>query len=532
MFLSVLIPIYNLDFERKRNLEFIYNRLISHYNESEIEIILGIQDPIIDEYYHRFDRAILRNYNYNNQDFNKSYIFNKCIEDGINGEFLLFLDADIYFPFKKLRSQLNRNHSVIRPFYQCIYLDDKTTESFLYKGNAVADKDSKRLSATGGGCIILNKNILSDIKMDENFYGWGWEDIDLGNQLSKKYEIYILYQDAVHLYHDPCQANQNNYTYYNNKYKYSHKPYNKTLKSDIEIILTYFSPCNYQKPKKNTYKCIESLASTNTPITLVEVVLPGADPLVLSKDINHIQFPGDEYNILFLKENLFNIGIKHTNNKKILFLDSDILFDDIDFITKSSEMLDEYDVIQPFEHCLWMCEDRTPLLDHNFSQSVVKPMSLNHYINGYKHHPGFAWGATRDFMTASGGFYDQAVLGAGDFLFAYAIANNDDLFRHYQNYLLNTNQTEVYTKEYIQYKNTIKNYKPLIGYLKNCTCYHMYHGSRANREYQNRNKKYLSCNIKDNKPDIYYDNNGLLKWRDIESAKKLLEYFKNRKEDD
>lgn len=531
MLFTVLIPIYQPDIDRKRNLEFIYNRLIDHYSEDEIEIIFGIQDIILDEYYLKFDRAIIKHYrSLNRNSFNKSIIFNSCINEGINGQFLVFLDSDIYFPFQKLKDQLDNMDLVIRPFSECIFLDEVTTNEFVNNKKAIAAKELKRISATGGGCIILNRNILSNIRMDENFVGWGWEDIDLGNMLSKKFEIKVLNQHAVHLYHKSASINRDNQKYYNYKYKYIHKPYNLNTKKDIEIIISYFSPCDYKKPRVNLYKTLDSLANTECQITVVEAVLPNSTPLNISDRINHIQLEANAKNILFLKENLYNIGIKNTNKKKILFLDADLLFDNINFIDDSSCLLDEYDIIQPFDLCVWMDENYVPLLDHNYRHSIAKAMFHNKHIDGINHHPGFAWGMTRKFLESCQGFYDKVPIGAGDSAFSYAISNNDDYFSNIIKCFDNIHQFFIYTNSFKQYKNRIKKYNPKIGYLHNCICYHMYHGSRKNRDYVDRSKKYLPCLVNDEYPITY--NNGLLEWIDENNAIKCLEYFKSRLEDD
>lgn len=531
MLFTVLIPVFRLDNNRKRNLEFIYNRLISHYNESEIEIILGIQDPIIDEYYHRFDRVILKNYNYNDQDFNKSYIFNRCVEEGINGEYLVFLDGDIYLPFHKLREDLfDKRYEVIKPFSDCVFLDQETTDSFLSNKKAVASKDLKRISATGACCIILNKNILSSIRMDENFTGWGWEDIDFANQLTSRFHVDGFGYQAVHLYHEPCSVNYNNKLYYNNKYKYKHQPYNKRTKKDIGIIISYFSPCNFKKPRENLLYMLDKLESSKCPVTLVEAVMPNSEPLVLPEWINHHQIKVNDRSYLFMKENLYNIGIKKTKYKKMLFLDSDILFDNPNFVDDSSRLLDTYDIIQPFESSVWLDKDMVPLLDYNFKHSFAKAIVEEKSINATHYHPGFAWGMTRNFLDRVGGLYDQHPAGGSDLAFGFAV-HPDNPSRGLVQHWLNTNQLWINTNKYTSYRELVSNFNPKVGYLKGCICRHLYHGTKEKRNYIERNKLYLPELINNDYP-LRYNKDGILEWINKEHSLKCLEYFQNRDEDE
>lgn len=543
MLLTVLIPIYQLDSDRKRNLEFIYNRLISHYSYDEIEIIFGIQDTIIDDYYSIFDRAQIRHYPFvESSVFNKSRIFNRCCDDGFDGKFLVFLDADIYLPFQQLRDKLSDNQEIIRPFNHCIFLDEETTQIFINEKRAVASKDFKRISATGACCIIINSVIINrdHIRMDEKFYGWGWEDIDFANTLTKKYNLEIFFNDAIHLYHKPSDINYKNYSYYKTKYKYTHNEYNKSIKQDIGIIISYFSPCNYKKPRENLYKMIDSIRNVNCPITIVEGIMPDSDRLKIEKSehINHIQINLNRRSTLFLKENLYNIGIQNTNYSKMLFLDSDLYFDHPDFIDECSILLDNCDVIQPYEHCIWMDNSNIPLLDYNFKQSILKAMTnkQNINLNCLIHHPGFAWGFTRNFANYTGGFYDRHPVGGGDVALAYALCPEnqneaDDKFLLILRNWLNTNQLFYTTDSYICYKKIVQNFKPKIGYLKNCTIYHMYHGQQSNRDYVERNKKYLP-NLINNEYPLIYNNDGILEWIKEEDAIKCMEYFNSRLEDD
>jgi hypothetical protein len=531
MLLTVLIPVFRLDNDRKRNLEFIYNRLISHYNESEIEIVLGIQDSSIDEYYHKFDRAVLKHYNYNGKDFNKSYIFNRCIEEGTSGKYLVFLDGDVYLPFHKFREELfNKRYEVVKPFFECVFLDKETTHTFIYEKKAVADKNLKRITATGACCIILNKDILSSVRMDENFVGWGWEDIDFANQLSSKFHIEAFGHQAVHLYHEPSSANYNNKIYYNSKYKYTHKPYNKCVKKDIGVILSYFSPCNFKKPRENLLYMLDKLESAKCPTTLVEAVMPDSEPLVLPKWIKHHQIKVTNKSYLFMKENLYNIGIEKTQYSKILFLDSDILFDNPNFIDDSSRLLDNYDVIQPFESSLWLDKEMVPLLDYNFKRSFAKGVVEQQSINAIHYHPGFSWGVTRHFLNSVGGLYDHHPVGGSDLAFAFAVHPENPskgLVQHW----LNTNQLWIHTNQYTSYREKVSNFKPRVGYLEGCVCRHLYHGTQAKRNYIDRNKQYLPDLI-DNDYPLVYNKDGVLEWINTEHSLRCLEYFKNRDEDE
>jgi hypothetical protein len=195
-------------------------------------------------------------------------------------------------------------------------------------------------------------------------------------------------------------------------------------------------------------------------------------------------------------------------------------------------LLDEYDVIQPFDICIWMDKNNLPLSGYTYKHSMCKGIGLKKIINGVSYHPGFAWGLTRKFIDSCGGFYDQHPVGGGDMAFNYAICPvSHNGFINTLKYWMNTNNIFYETKAYRSYRDRVQSFNPKIGYLKDCVCYHMYHGSQNDRNYNNRSKEYLPALINNNYP-IKYTETGILEWINKIDAIKCLQYFQNRKEDD
>jgi len=217
--LTVIVPIYKLDNERKRNLYFIYERLSS----LNFKLIFGIQitknDNFNFDYFNKFNANIefLEKYDY----FNKSFIFNSCLEL-VDTKFVLLLDADVYFNFSETIKQIDENDEIIKPFSECSYLTEELTKDFILKKSVEITPDLKKISALGGGAIIIRTDIIKEKKLyfDENFNGWGWEDIDFGDLIRFNcLKIKTLEQIAVHLYHKPSVVSNINFNYYNQKDK-------------------------------------------------------------------------------------------------------------------------------------------------------------------------------------------------------------------------------------------------------------------------------------------------------------------------
>jgi hypothetical protein len=236
--IDTLIPIFNLTPLRRRNLEFIYQRLV----DAGGDIIFGIQDQHPDlDYYSKFDKAKLvfcKSPSYNL--FNKGRIFNFCSKQ-VNTKFFLFLDADIYISLNRIL--IREDDEVVKPFSQCVYLDQEKTLEFLEKRNTHVDEKYTRVSCLGGGAVIIKTEFaLSQPLFDEKFLGWGWEDMDFGDLLRARFKIRTIRQPAVHLYHEPSPPNNENSAYYCKK----EKPKSKIVhffhfKLSNEVFISYLS---------------------------------------------------------------------------------------------------------------------------------------------------------------------------------------------------------------------------------------------------------------------------------------------------
>ena len=226
--ITIIIPVYNLNDSRKRNLEFIYSRLKEQLPNSKI--IISVQSSFHDdEYYEKFEEVIYFKNNLNT--FNKSALINYSLKNiNIKSDFVMLLDGDVYFKFKSLEDQIPilYDEKVIKPFSECVYLPESNTLEFIEKRKINLIGGFKKISALGGGAIILKSSLIKDssVRYDENFSGWGWEDIDFGDSIRSKFSIKTLQQPAVHLYHPvSIESPSNNYTYYKNK----NKPKNKIV---------------------------------------------------------------------------------------------------------------------------------------------------------------------------------------------------------------------------------------------------------------------------------------------------------------
>lgn len=280
---------------------------------------------------------------------------------------------------------------------------------------------------------------------------------------------------------------------------------------DMAIGLVMFNPAKSKKLIENYYEMIQQFEKYSLPFFTLELVYEDRSPEI--PEAYHISGKS----VMFHKENLCRILETMIPRKftKLAFLDADIIFDDQEWYWKLSKALDSYDVVQPFETCFWLDEDKKIMLER---ESVLK---LKSNLWDSRYHPGFAWGFRREWYNKIG-FFDYAVTGSGDTLsvIKWLDKHVSPKFQSLPVPLLRKYNTFCPPED-----------RPLISFLPG-SLRHLYHGSRENRQYTERHK---ILNLQEDIMDLVFVNSrGLLEWNAEyqELSKKMLEYFISRNDDD
>jgi hypothetical protein len=271
-----------------------------------------------------------------------------------------------------------------------------------------------------------------------------------------------------------------------------------------------FNPAQTKRMIMNYFYVRNLYQQQGLPVFTLELVYPGRNPEI--PDAFHVS--SESY--LFHKENLFRILESKIPScyKKLAFLDADIYFQDKTWYQKTSALLNSHDVVQPFERANW--------LDLTYKKTMLtrKTVVLNKKpMWDFAFHPGFAWCMRRRWYQEVG-FFDYAISGSGDTLSTAAWL--DKRFpEKFQSLPLPL------VKRYLEF---LKKPKPTITYLENVDIYHLYHGSRENRQYAERHKM---LNIKGEIEEYIQKNKeGAWEWKDKEKWNPMyLDYFKKREDD-
>jgi hypothetical protein len=297
------------------------------------------------------------------------------------------------------------------------------------------------------------------------------------------------------------------------------------MKDDVGVVVAYYSPCGYSLPEQHLLRTLNDLAVARTQSCFIQVCRHDQKPISLRAGVGCITesvFYSDH--AVFWKENLWNIAASMLPHDKLVFIDSDVVFHTPGWIHEASRLLDEYDVIQPFEDGVY--------LDKEGGASVYRKSSAMALATGVepvadKYHPGFAWCMTRRAFDAMGGFYDRNPVGGGDVGFAYALdqrwADTDLPTKIPQDLAFwSSNSYQAYRQR--GFAAGLK-----VGYIPGLTVSHQWHGDLENRQYVTR-ASYLPEMV-DGEYPLHYRYDGLIEWDKIEDSNRLREYFVSRRED-
>ena len=280
---------------------------------------------------------------------------------------------------------------------------------------------------------------------------------------------------------------------------------------DTAVCLCYFSAVGYKRPRTNFMKVRSMLLKAEIPTFTAECIIGKTCQLIPNPTL---LVRSDS--ALFYKERLFNLLEPRIPRqyKKLIFMDSDIIFDDPEWVDKISLALKTYAVIQPFT--------KVVLTDQNLDTieefpSCIKLFKDTGKING---HPGFCWAIVRSHFNSIGGFFDKAIIGSGDSMFANSLMKMKVAFTY--NFIY---------ADYLKWRLKISGLPVSFHYL-DMTIYHLYHGDTKARQYTSRHKIPQLNAIQIWDQAVYKNKDGMYELRNRAVNNIFLNYFISRKEDD
>lgn len=210
--------------------------------------------------------------------------------------------------------------------------------------------------------------------------------------------------------------------------------------------------------------------------------------------------------LLWHKESLLNNLVRDLPDyyKYVFWVDADVIFTNLNWLTESVEQLQTCSILQPFEYCVHLERNKlrpdfaverwrpTVNIPAQRYKNLWKSFCANHVIDGIsgdlnydRHgHVGFAWGARREVLERCP-LYDKALIGGSDHILAHAAAGQIPHNCISKSFTENLDEVLEWSKQF--YKATCGE----IGYVPG-DLYHIWHGDIANRQYLQRIKDFTA----------------------------------------
>ena len=238
----------------------------------------------------------------------------------------------------------------------------------------------------------------------------------------------------------------------------------------------------------------------------------------------HLQLRATD--VMWHKENMINLGVANllpSTWKAMAWIDADIEFENVRWAGDALRILNgSKDIVQLFSHCLDMNRDEETMTVWN-SAGYQLDRHGRHVATGQDFsHPGYAWAITRRAYDRMGGLFELGILGSSDHVMLYALFGKAARSIHgksHPDYLDAVNAVEA------KMRGLRFGYVP--GVIR-----HFFHGTKENRKYAERWQILVQHNY--SPLDLVRDTHGVLhfKVKHPEFQASILQYFKDRKEDD
>ena len=295
------------------------------------------------------------------------------------------------------------------------------------------------------------------------------------------------------------------------------------MDKNLYVILPYYNYFNNSYRVSNILKFIETYKGIdNCKIVVVEGIANDSEHL---KDLSDQIFKHIKYKLpqkIWVKENLINLVLQNHLPQDYNFfcwLDSDIFFENKDWVDHTINLLKENDAIQMFDFCINQGEKK------EYKNKVIGQIAyeLKSYDStGFSYHCGFGWGMNKNFYNKIGKLWEYNIIGGGDSIIGRSISQK----LTEKDILTNDGLSIIYSKTYgeqvLQYYKKFKNCK--YSFLPT-TIHHFFHGDMYNRLYTLRHNF-----IKDLSYDasmVNYNSDGII-YTTEEVSKQIFRYMKFR----
>ena len=324
----------------------------------------------------------------------------------------------------------------------------------------------------------------------------------------------------------------------------------------LYVVVLHFNPGQFRRRDQLTAEFIERLRTEPRVVPVVVECTIGRRAPQHATDALH-EFIGAAIRMsvhvnttCWIKENLFNLAIRHLSHvapdwKYVAQPDADLTFLNPHWVRDTIEALQVHPVVQMFETAVDLgptgkaghisTSFAARLLDGHMSDvragtsttaghaaRVAQLLKAQAYGNS---HPGYAWAYTREWLAATGGLFEVAILGSADTIMTCAIVGDVDQ-------ALCEGLHAAYVDAARAWQARVAAFGGRVGCVRGTVAHH-HHGPKVNRLYTKRTQL-LKDHQFDPTRDLVKNECGVI---ELAGNKPLLEagvhaYFRLRSEDD
>lgn len=293
------------------------------------------------------------------------------------------------------------------------------------------------------------------------------------------------------------------------------------MDTSIWAVTTYFNFGAYVSKYMN-YQLFRS--QLGVPLLTLEVAANGGFELGERDADILVQLP--QGGIMWQQHRLFNVAVRSLPDdcEAVVFLDSDVVFGDSKWPSKTLKKLNSARLVQPFSHAQRLLPFQLPGRFHRPDRKHGFGSVAGFALDGTG-TTGIGWAAHRE-TAEMGVFYDAAVVGGGDRLTVRAACG--DIDRAVEEILMSETHES-------HYRNWAQRLHQRINGNIDCVegaVFTLWHGSGPNRQYKDRHKRFVRFGF-DPGRDIAPASGGAWVWASdkTEMHEYVQKYFHNRRED-
>ncbi|MGC9968417.1 MAG: hypothetical protein ABSC29_01635 [Minisyncoccia bacterium] len=303
--------------------------------------------------------------------------------------------------------------------------------------------------------------------------------------------------------------------------------------NDFAIVTSYYNPMGYETRRVNYDLFISALSGLRANVITIECAFPG-QAFALPPSPQIIQVKSES--VLWQRERLVNLvnASLPLSIKSVAWVDCDLLFTNVNWISDAMSLLDRYPIAQLFERCIRLPKGHLSYqgegkISTSFASVTTKNPAVLAPGSNLKHGiTGGAWAARCEVIEACG-LYEYAIVGGADDYLAHAVYGDFDsdcvkrkmeydpaLIRHYREW------AELF------YSQT----RGMLGVVPGDVL-HLWHGELDNRKYFDRHKELHRLGYNPYL-DIVAPPGRPLEWSSHASVPLrnwFYDYFRERKED-